>query len=343
MSRKAILIGLLVFGMIFATSGVFLAQDMPPLPGEEILSELGAVRGIEVDADGNLLVAEAGTGGEVELQMMGPEGEAMVASGLTGEIIMVAPDGTTSNFLEGLPSYAFPGETLGVYRAIPNGDSVWLIYNGDGPGFTGRYWANTIAEIDIETLAVKTVISLSDYELENDPDGLGYDSNVVDLDWLSDGTMLIIDSGGNSLLSWTEADGLATVVAWGNDVPTSVAVAENDDIYVGFLGEGIAPGAAKIEHWSGGEIVETFGGMTGVTDILLDGENLYAVQLFLIGEEGPGPGNVVMVTSDSATPVVEGLIAPFGIAMSPDGALYVSWGTVAFMPGMTGGVIKIEM
>lgn len=341
MNRKTIVIVLLLFSLALGTTGIFLAQDMPPLPGEEILSGLGAVRGIEFDAEGNLFVAEAGTGGETELSMMGPEGPADVSAGLSGKIIMVAPDGTASDFLGGLPSYAFPTETLGIYRAIPNGDSLWLIYSGDGPGTSGRYWADSIVELDMESLATLTLINLNAYELENDPDGLGYDSNVVDIDWLSDGTMLIVDSGCNCLLSWTEADGLATVTAWGNDVPTSIDVAENDDVYVGFLGEGIAPGAGKIEHWSGGEVVETFGGLTGVTDVLVDGENLYAVQLFLFGEEGPGPGNVVMVTADGATPIAEGLIAPFGIAMSPDGELYVSWGTIAFAPGMTGGVVKI--
>ncbi|NOG51555.1 MAG: hypothetical protein HND48_20620 [Chloroflexi bacterium] len=95
----------------------------------------------------------------------------------------------------------------------------------------------------------------------------------------------------NALLAWTEADGLSVVTAWpDNSVPTSVEVAENGDVYVGFLGAGIAPGAGKVERWSGGALAETFGGLTGVTDILLAGDTLYAVQLFEMGAEGPGPG-----------------------------------------------------
>jgi hypothetical protein len=39
--------------------------------------------------------------------------------------------------------------------------------------------------------------------------------------------------------------------------------------------------------------------------------------------------------------LAEGLLAPFGIAKGPDGALYVSYGTIAFAPGMTGGVVKL--
>jgi hypothetical protein len=83
--------------------------------------------------------------------------------------------------------------------------------------------------------------------------------------------------------------------------------------------------------------------LNAVSDILLDGETLYAVQLTVFTEQGPGPGNVVTVTGDGATPVAEGLIAPFGIAQGPDGALYVTFGTLAFAPGMTGGVVRLEM
>jgi hypothetical protein len=70
---------------------------------------------------------------------------------------------------------------------------------------------------------------------------------------------------------------------------------------------------------------------------------LYAVELVLFTDAGPGPGRVVMVNAEGATPVAEGLIAPFGIAKGPDGALYVTYGTVAFAPGMTGGVVRLSM
>ena len=132
--------------------------------------------------------------------------------------------------------------------------------------------------------------------------------------------------------------------AWtDNPVPTSIEVAENGDLYIGFLGAGLAPGAGKVEHWSGGELVETFSRLNAVSDILLDGDTLYAVQLTVFTEQGPGPGSVVMVTADGATPIAEGLLAPFGIAQGADGALYVTFGTIAFGPGMTGGVVRLEI
>ncbi|MDZ4768575.1 MAG: ScyD/ScyE family protein [Chloroflexota bacterium] len=322
-----------------------LAQDgPPPLPGQLILGDLSAPRGLAFDATGNLLVAVAGNGGETQLMMAGPEGESPINAGLSGRIVSITPDGVAADLIGGMPSYAAPMETVGVYRIIPAGESLWLLFNGAGASATGAFWQDSVVEYNAETLAVKTIINLNDFEAANDPDGSGYDSNVVDIAWDADGTLYIVDAGGNDLLSWIAEGGLQLVHAWtDNPVPTSIEIADNGDWYIGFLGAGLAPGAGKVEQWSGGELVATFAGLTTVTDILLDGDVLYAVQMFLFTEQGPGPGNVVTVTADGAVPVAEGLPSPFGIAQDADGALYVTYGTIAFAPGMTGGVIRLDM
>ncbi len=336
-----------VIGLMFVLWGLLpaMAQEgMPPLPGELVLGGLGAPRGLAFDSDGNLLVAVAGTGGESQFTMSGPDGESAVSAGLSGRIISIAPDGTATDLISGFPSYSFPMETGGVYRVIPNGDSLWLLFSGTGAGNTGAFWADSVVEYDAETLVVKNVINLNEFEATHDPDGNGYDTNVADIAWDADGTLYIVDAGGNDLLSWTAEGGLQLVHAWpDNPVPTTIEVAENGDLYIGFLGTAMAPGAGRIEHWSGGELIETFSGLSTVSDILLDGETLYAVQLMLFTEQGPGPGSVVMVTADGVTPIAEGLLAPFGIAQGADGALYVSFGTLAFAPGMTGGVVRLDM
>lgn len=319
------------------------AQDAPPLPGELVLDAVSAPRGVAFDAEGNLLVAVAGTGGEYVIEIPSFEDPAVmmqISAGLSGKIVSVAADGTSSDLIGGLPSYATPQETTGIYRVIPNGDSLWLVQSSANPG---AFWGSTVVELDAETLMTKTVINMTGYEVANNPDGNEIDSNVSDIAWTADGTLLIADAGANTLYSWTADAGLAVVQSWPeNSVPTSVEVAENGDVYVGFLGEGLAPGAAKIERWSNGELAETFSGLNAVTDILLDGDTLYAVQLVIFGEQGPGAGSVVQVTAEGTTPVAEGLLAPFAIAKGPDGDLYVSFGTIAFFPGAPAGVVKIE-
>lgn len=342
LTHRVLVLMLILLGTMAGISPVR-AQDGPPLPGTLVIGDLSAPRGVAFDAAGNLIVAVAGTGGEVETSMPGPDGVSKVKMGLTGRIIAVDKDGKASDVISGLPSYAMEMETIGIYRAIPKGDSLWVLFSGTGAANVGAFWTDSIAELDAKTLAVKRIINLNAFEMTNDPDGNGYDTNVADIAWAADGTLYIVDAGGNSLLSWTEKDGLKLITAWKeNSVPTAVEVAANGDLYVGFLGTAVAPNAAKIEHWSGGKVVETFANLTAVSDILLDGDKLYAVQLVLFTEQGPGAGNVVLVDSKGATPVAEGLLAPFGIAKGPDGALYVSFGTVAFAPGMTGGVVKLK-
>lgn len=343
MLRKAFGL-LLVTACLLAIGVPALAQEgMPPLPGDEVLGGLNAPRGLAFDANGNLLVVVAGNGGEVELVLPGPEGEATMGLGMTGRVVSIAPDGTATDFIQGMPSYASPNETLGLYRAIPRGDSLWLVFNGTGAGAFGAFWADSVVELDTATLATKNVINLNGIELAQDPDGNGFDTNVADIAWGPDGTLYIVNAGQNALLSWTPEAGLQVVTAWpDNPVPDSIEIAENGDIYIGFLGAGLAPGAAKIEHWSNGAIVHTYEGLNAVTDILLDGDTLYAVEMVIFGEQGPGPGRVVMVSADGVTPVAEGLIAPFAIAKGPDGALYVTYGTVAFAPGMMGGVVRLN-
>jgi len=339
----------LVFVCVLVLMGLAVApalaqEGMPPLPGEVVLGDLSAPRGLAFDANGNLLVAVAGSGGEVELTVPGPEGESTAHLGLTGRIVSIAPDAAATDLIPGLPSYAMEMETLGVYRIIPNGDSLWVVFSGFGAQTTGAYWTDSVVELDAATLQTKRIINFNSFEAAEDPDGNGYDSNVADIAWGADGTLYIVNAGCNCLASWTEADGLQTVQAWpDNPVPTSIEIADNGDFYIGFLGAGIAPGAGKIEHWSNGELVETFANLNAVSDILLDGDTLYAVQLVQFTQEGPGPGSVVTVSADGVTPVAEGLPAPFGIAKGPDGALYVSFGTIALAPGMTGGVLKLAM
>ena len=130
-----------------------------------------------------------------------------------------------------------------------------------------------------------------------------------------------------------------------NPVPTSVAFDANGDVFVGFLGAGLAPGAAKIEHWSadGTTLVETFEGLNTITDIAFGTDGLlYAVSLIQFGEQGPmpGSGSLIQVGAEGATVVAEGLPQPYSLAQAPDGSWSVSANTVFAPPG-SGMVLSI--
>jgi sugar lactone lactonase YvrE len=336
--------------VLFALFIVLLALALPALAQEgpaPIASGLNYPRGMAYDSEGNLYIAEAGVGGELEIPAPPPaEPGTMATAGLTSQVSMVAPDGTVSVAVPLLMSANNAGEAVGAESVFVTDESLWLVLSATAPNMP---FAGNVVELDRETNRVKNFIDLWAYEMENNPDATEeINSNANDVMVDDEGTVYIADAGANAVYTWTEADGLNIWMSWDTQVvPTSLAMDSNGDIYVSFLGEGIAPGAGHIHHYTAdGELVEAFDGLTGVTDIAVDADdNLYAVQLFTaFGEEGPDPasGNVVQVTADGATPIMEGLGVPYGLAISPDGEMVVSVGTVFAPPG-SGAVLPVAM
>jgi hypothetical protein len=266
-----------------------------------------------------------------------------ITGGLTGSVTMVTPDGASMPIMF-FPSGMSPEGGIGIYRVYPQGESLWLVLS-DTMGILP--FGPAIVEVDAQTHRLKNYIDLYTFEAENNPDGTEeINSNPGDIAWSPDGTLFVLDTGANALYTWTEDAGLAVFHAWGNDVPTAIDFGPDGDLYVGFLGEGLAPGAAKVEHWSadGSELVETFSGYTTITDITVaDDGTIYAVQLIQFGEQGPMPasGSVVAVDANGGTVVADGLSAPFGIAQGPDGDLYVTTESAAFGPPAPGSVVRI--
>jgi hypothetical protein len=331
---------LAVLGMVTPA----LAQD-----STTVVDGLNFPRGIVFDEEGNLYITEAGSGGEKVLLEVD---ESQITGGLTSQITVVAPDGSTSVAVANFASafVPFEGASLGLIRAVPNGDLLWLVLS-DAQNLT--VFSDAVVAIDINTHRVVHYIDLFAIEAANNPVNLtdGTEevlSNPSDLAFSPDGTLYIVDTGANVLFSWTEEAGLTMIHAWTeNPVPTSIEFADNGEFYIGFLGQGLAPGAGRIEHWSadGSELIETFPGLTNVTDILLDADgNLYASQMVVVGDTGPQPdsGSVVLVTADGATPVLEGLNSPYGLAQDAEGNLLVATNSAFAEPGK-GAVLKIAL
>lgn len=306
------------------------APELPPLPGEIVVGDLIYPYGVTFDADGNLWFAEGGNGdenGNVNF------GGAVMMVGESGEPEVVFP----------VPSFALGAHSSPLYRVFVRDGVIWIILGGNSVGTAKPVtpFENAVIAIDQESHHLIHWIDTRGYELANDPDGRGeLHSNPTDLAWDADGLMYIADAGANTLYTWTEADGLTPIQSWDNHVPNSLDFDANGDLFIGFLGAGIAPGAGKIEQWSNGELVNTYEGLTAVTDILLE-ENgdILAVQMFTVGEGGQALGSVVRVVGGFILPFADNLPYPNAIARDADGNLYVSINAAHFGPRLGAGAI----
>ncbi len=210
---------------------------------------------------------------------------------------------------------------------------------------------------------------LAAYELEHNPDGFVPDSNPYGLLALP-GKVVYADAGGNSLNQVSARGHITTLAVFPNllvpapippspsptptpgttvsvqAVPTTVVLGPDGDYYVGQLtGFPFTVGAANVYRVpvDGGTPVVAHSGFTNIIDIAFgpDG-SLYVLEIarlaiprFALG------GRLVRIAPDGVrTNIISGppLIAPGGIAVGPDGALYV---TNKSTDALIGEVLKI--
>ena len=325
----------------------------PFTPSTEIIaSGLSSPRQLFYTSDGTLYIAEAGIAGDGQITV---DPETIVGAGLTSQISAVAPDGTQSVVLPALPSVQMsPGNAgfRGGQAIYVTDDSYWVGI-GEGPtALQGLSYFRTVTQFDRDTWRIGAVIdTAAAAQAAGQPDPEAINSDPTDLALADDSTLFIADSGCNCLWTWTPGAGLELFTSWSiddNPVPTGVDFGPDGDIYVSFLtGFPFPAEGSRIERWSpGGELVQTYPGLTLATDVLVDeAGTIYAVEFAAgLGERGfiPDSGRVVSVSEDGVTPLMEGLRSPYGLAQAPDGQLVVSV-VSAFDPSGSGMVIAVDM
>jgi len=314
--------------LLTGAASLVAAQDEP------VASKLNNPRHIAFDTDGTLYIAEAGQGGDTEGK--GPYGK--VKFGETSQISALTTDGEQAVIIPDLLSMDAGGEIYGVTSVLLTDDSIWATLGmGLVEGLKDGQHVSAVVQYDKKTGEVKQVIDLGAFETQNNPDkGSELVSNPVALAFDKDGKLFIADASGNDILTWTEKDGLQVFAVWDavqgktQSVPTSLAISTDSDVYVGFLsGFPYDVNSARIEVLGAdGKPKKTYSNLNLVTDILLSPDNtLYAVQI----ADGYGDlgfnadtGSVVKVTDAGTEVVADKLNAPYGIAQSKDGQLFVS-------------------
>ena len=295
-------------------------------------------RGFVFDPSGQLVIAEAGTGGDQAASEAVPGPTGPFTGGLTGQVV-VGRDGCPTILASGLASArGAGGDVIGPAAIAIVGEATFVLVTGGGASHGNPDQPAGI--YDISTGTPRLVADLSAWIRANpvanppaddfDPDGSWY-AMVAD----PTGAFLwVVESNSEQILRVT-LDGQisrAADLSAENQVPTAIVVAPDGAAYFGnFSPTPFAPGTASVSKInSDGTTEQVWTGLTMVTGLALDAQGtLYAAEMSDGRDEPPyfvpGTGRIVRQTGPAAHgDVVTMLNLPTAIAFGPDDALYVS-------------------
>ncbi len=300
----------------------------PPAPdyATVVATGLANPRGLFIDADGNLWVAESGVGGDGPCAM-GPEGNEE-CMGQTGGVTKISADGTQERVLDGLDSRAAKDGSAATgpndVAVVENQVYVLLGYGGDPATRVDIGAEDELGWLMVDDgTGLKPVVDVAGYETASNPDGDALDSNPFSLLPAAEGAMVVSDAGGNALLNVTakgeistlavfpdlEAElpnfGPATPDAGGatpapqiipiNAVPTGISAGQDGSIVVGELtGFPFPIGGANVYTVAaaGGDPALLADGFTNVIDTAVgpDGST-YVLEMLTGGMLGANPAD----------------------------------------------------
>jgi hypothetical protein len=320
-----------------------------------IASGLDNPRGLNFGPDGALYVVEAGRGGTSALCLPIPEGPpgATRCYGPTGAVTRITNIGVHQRVVTGLPSLAPPtGEQATGPHDIDFGfGQGWITIGlGGDPAIRAPFAAAGVQLGHLvrvmPTGAWDYIVDISAHEAAANPDGGPVDSNPYGLGILSN-RGVVADAGANALLQISATGALSTLAVFPSrtvstpagprtiqSVPTTVVEGPDGSLFVGELtGAPFPVGAAQVYYVpaNGGTPVVVAGGFTNIIDIAFDAVRGVGYVLEhdadgIIPTFGPSSnGRLIRINGDGTQTVISAaLVKPGGVAVGPDGALYVT-------------------
>ena len=311
---------------------------------EVVASGLTNPRGLAFAPNGDLYVAEAGSGG-TQFCHGGPTGRRCF--GTTGAIVRLdLRRGTREVVVSGLPSLAGEGggAATGPHDLSFQGQGNLYVTTGFGGEPDLREvlgdWSGTMAVLGRVTAngAYKIVSDIGTFENEENPDLDLPDSNPYGVLALP-GKVIVADAGANALFEISANGTIRTLAVFPEQpfpggpprdaVPTTVVLGPDGDYYVSQLTGGpFTIGAANVFRVpaEGGDPEVVLDGFTNVIDIAFGSDgSLYVLQiaepLFNLGA-----AKLIRVSPDG-TPTtlnVPGLFGPGGLVIAKDGTISVT-------------------
>ncbi|WP_342115297.1 ScyD/ScyE family protein [Pseudoduganella sp. OTU4001] len=335
-----------------------------------IASGLNNPRGIAFAPNGQLFVAEAGSGGNGAC--ITAADNRSVCYGESGALLRIDPAGVAApvRVISGLPSLAAPGGFGGIgphsisFHGAGNGQlALGLGAKGSQRVGLGPKAAmlGTLLQVAVDG-GWKQGADLAAFEEANSPVPGGIDSNPYGAIAMA-GRSAVADAGANALFG-VKANGKLSVLAAFEarmvdappflnlpagsmipmqSVPTSVVDGHDGYLYAGELtGFPFVPGAARVLRvpLAGGTPEVYAAGFTNIGGLAFDASHrLHVLQIGngLSGQAGPPlatPGKLIRINADgSRTTLADNLFYPGGLAIANDGTIYVT--NFGIVPGAT--------
>lgn len=366
--RKIILLGvLLLLATAIFNFGTGTGTAVADESVKVIAQGLNNPRGLAFAQNGALYVAEAGVGGAGPC-MPGPEG-GDVCYGDSSSITRIH-HGQQTRVVTGLSSLAAPDGSAAIgahkisivgrlaYVTIGLGADPAVLNDPNGLGGVHNHLGELL-KVDLRRGNLLSIGDLAAFEATNNPAGGPLDSNPYGVLALS-GRQLVTDAGGNSLLV-VRGGNVETMAVFPTrladappflglppgtqipmeSVPTAVVQGPDGAFYISELtGFPFPFGGSQIYRVEPGAAPTVYAtGFTNVIDLAFapDG-TLFVLEITTNSLlSGDPTGALIRVNTDGSREIVlqDGLLFPGGVAVGPDGALYVTNGSI--FPG--GGMV----
>ena len=322
-------------------------------------------RGLTFGPDGKLYVAEGGTGGTASTagqctQVVPPIGP--YTGGYTSRISKINAQGQRTTVLDNLPSSATNPMSGGFVSGVADlkflDGQLYVLTSGWGCSHGLANTVNGIYKLDRDHDSLKLVANLSAFQMANpvehpnppdfEPDGTWFSMVAVD------GSLFAVEPNHGEIDQITRFGYISRLsdvsASEGHIVPTSI-VYRGGYFYFGNLGLfPVTPGTEKVYRLNPrtGEITVYASGFTTIEGLTFDHWGRLDVRESMTRPGFPSPaeaggGKVVRVDRNgSVDTIATGLTFPTGMAIGPDGKLYVSnFGYAA--PAGAGQIVRITL